>query len=99
MTKNRVMECRSHNSRALDGVRIVEFAGLGPLPYACMLMADMGAEVVRIDRPGPSAPPDPTDRGRLTSLTLDLKDAAQVGIVRQVMNIADVVVEGFRPGV
>jgi alpha-methylacyl-CoA racemase len=58
----------------LHGVRVVEFAGLGPAPFACMLLADMGADVVRIDRP--DAPPidarDIVNRGRRT-VALDLK--------------------------
>ena len=84
----------------LRGVRVVEFAGLGPGPFACMLLSDMGAEVVRIDRPG--APQtdlrDITGRGRKTVL-LDLKDSQSVSQVLDILAHADMLVEGFRPGV
>jgi len=94
----------SHNYESgtgpLHGVRIVEFAGLGPGPFACMLLADMGAEIVRIDRPG-AKPRDPRDlisRGRRT-VHLNLKDADDLRQVMDLLRHADVLVEGFRPGV
>jgi len=84
----------------LRGIRIVEFAGIGPGPYCGMLLADMGAEIVRIDRP--SAPPPPkgavTQRGRST-LRLDLKDPASRGLCLDLLRNADALFEGFRPGV
>ena len=84
----------------LFGVRIVEFSGLGPGPFACMLLSDLGADVVRIDRP--DAPPlDPRDivgRGRRTVL-LDLKQPEAIEQVLQLLEQADALVEGFRPGV
>src|SRR3546814_5618780 len=62
----------------LAGVRIVEFAGLGPAPFCTMLLADMGADVLRIDRPGRSPhPADVTWRGR-RSIALDLKNPADI---------------------
>ena len=65
-------------SGPLSGVRVVEFAGLGPPPHAVMLLSDMGAEVVRIDRPGAGPPPqDVTCRGR-ASLQLDLKSPSDI---------------------
>jgi alpha-methylacyl-CoA racemase len=84
----------------LAGVRVIEFAGLGPGPFACMLLSDMGAEVIRIDRPDvpPVNPLDIVSRGRRTVL-LDLKDPAAVEQVLQLLEHADVLVEGFRPGV
>ena len=84
----------------LRGVRIVEFAGLGPAPFACMLLADMGAEVVRIDRPGAAAgdPRDLIGRGR-TNVALDLKDPQAVEQALDLLAHADALVEGFRPGV
>jgi alpha-methylacyl-CoA racemase len=84
----------------LEGLRIVEFAGLGPAPFAAMLLADMGADVVRVDRPGArAAVPDPiTGRGRGT-IAADLKDAATAERVRQLIDGADALIEGFRPGV
>ena len=85
----------------LAGLRVVEFAGLGPAPHACMLLSDMGAQVVRIDRPGAPAP-DPTDatmRGRLGTVLLDLKAQDGAAAALDLMGKADVTVEGFRPGV
>ncbi|MDO9570610.1 MAG: CaiB/BaiF CoA-transferase family protein [Hydrogenophaga sp.] len=84
----------------LHGLRVVEFAGLGPAPFACMLLADMGADVVTIDRPGKRLG-DPTNivgRGRRTAVA-DLKDAADRDKVKTLLAGADVLVEGFRPGV
>jgi alpha-methylacyl-CoA racemase len=87
----------------LEGVKVVELAGLGPAPFACMMLAELGAEVLRIDRPGggPSMGPpelDLVNRGR-RSAALDLKQPAAVDVVRQLVAQADVLVEGFRPGV
>jgi alpha-methylacyl-CoA racemase len=85
---------------ALAGVRIIEFVGLGPAPFAAMLLADMGADIVRIDRPNAVqvVPDRVTGRSRPT-LTADLKDASDVARVRQLASGADAVIEGFRPGV
>ncbi|MET0426227.1 MAG: CaiB/BaiF CoA-transferase family protein, partial [Actinoplanes sp.] len=85
----------------LTGVRVVELAGLAPGPFGCMVLADLGADVVRIDRPGPAAlapPPGPLDRGRRT-LDLDLKTEAGVASLLRLTARADVLAEGFRPGV
>ena len=84
----------------LRGVRVVEFAGLGPGPFACMLLSDMGADVVRIDRPDARLgnPHDIVGRGRKTIL-LDLKNPSSVGQVLNLLQHADILVEGFRPGV
>jgi len=84
---------------ALQGVRVVELAGLAPGPFGCMILADLGADVVRVDRPGgPLLPDGPLDRGRRT-VTLDLKsDAGRAELLRLVAR-ADVLVEGYRPGV
>ena len=85
----------------LTGVRIVELAGLGPAPYACMLLADLGAEVLRVDRPTPSfgVPSyDITGRGR-QSVAVDLKNPAAAEVVLRLVERADVLVEGLRPGV
>jgi len=85
---------------ALDGIRIVEFVGIGPAPFAGMMLADMGAEVVRIDHPQSRKPvPDPiTGRGRPT-VAADLKDPADLAAVRSLIDGADALIEGFRPGV
>jgi alpha-methylacyl-CoA racemase len=88
----------------LKGVRVVEMAGLGPAPFACMMLADMGAEVVRIARPGskPLFGIDQKynlyDRSR-ASLTLDLRGDTDRGTALALIDRAEVLVEGFRPGV
>ena len=89
----------------LAGLRVVELAGIGPGPHACMLLADLGADVVRIERhdttepiPGPTTATDATLRGR-TIVRADLKDAADLAEIQQLIERADVLVEGFRPGV
>ena len=86
----------------LSGVRVVEFAGLGPGPFCGMLLADLGADVVRIDRRGSGSgglgATSLLDRGK-RSIALDLKDPADVEVVRALVRRADVLLEGFRPGV
>lgn len=85
----------------LSGVRIVEFAGIGPGPFCAMLLSDMGADVVRIDRAGTGRGGqrfDVTSRGR-RSAAVDLKDPAEVERVLQLIGKADALIEGFRPGV
>jgi alpha-methylacyl-CoA racemase len=87
-------------SGPLDGVKVVEFAGIGPGPFCCMLLSDMGAEVVRIDRKSGrgSFKNDIAARGRRL-IQLDLKDANDLGVATALIENADVVIEGFRPGV
>ncbi|MEV0669718.1 CaiB/BaiF CoA-transferase family protein [Mycobacterium sp. NPDC050441] len=85
----------------LHGIRVLELAGLAPVPFAGMLLADLGADVVRIDPVGgsrPAPPPGPLDRGK-SSLEVDLKCDAGRGLVCELANKADVFIEGFRPGV
>jgi alpha-methylacyl-CoA racemase len=84
----------------LAGLRVVELAGLGPAPYAAMLLADLGADVVRVDRPGqPEDPPWPVvGRGR-RSVLIDLKNAAGPEALLALTGRADVLLEPFRPGV
>jgi alpha-methylacyl-CoA racemase len=84
----------------LSGLRIVEFAGIGPGPFCGMLLSDLGADVVRIDRIGGrgGAKTDITSRGR-RSVALDLKSPAAVETCLRLMEKADAVFEGFRPGV
>ncbi|MDA8269454.1 MAG: CaiB/BaiF CoA-transferase family protein [Actinomycetota bacterium] len=91
-------------SGPLQGVRVVELAGIGPGPYACMLLADAGADVLRIDRAG-GAPAggggsswDVLNRSR-RSVAVDLKQADGVALVLDLVARADAVVEGWRPGV
>ncbi|MDP9101638.1 MAG: CoA transferase [Actinomycetota bacterium] len=89
-------------SGPLAGTRVLELAGLGPAPFACMLLADLGATVVRIDRPGASniAPAGHYVLGRgRSSVALDLKQPAAVEAALDLVARADVLVEGFRPGV
>jgi alpha-methylacyl-CoA racemase len=86
----------------LTGVRVLELAGLGPGPHACMLLADLGAEVLRLDRPGGAAlrlgGPDILARGRRTAV-VDLKNPQAAEVVLRLVSEADVLVEGNRPGV
>jgi alpha-methylacyl-CoA racemase len=88
----------------LAGLKVIEMVGLGPAPFCAMLLADQGAEVVRIDRPGAGGalglPPryDVAARGR-RSLAIDLRKAGAVDAVLQMVEAADILIEGFRPGV
>ncbi|HEY5007677.1 MAG TPA: CaiB/BaiF CoA-transferase family protein [Caulobacteraceae bacterium] len=84
----------------LSGVKIVEFAGIGPGPFCGMLLSDLGADVVRIDRKGPGRGSkfDVTARGR-RSVALDLKTPEAVEACLTLMQGADAAFEGFRPGV
>ena len=87
----------------LDGVRVIEIASLAPAPFGCMILSDLGADVLRVDRvencgPATAAPADPLSRGR-RSIGLNLKDPAGVDLLLRLAEKADVLVEGFRPGV
>jgi alpha-methylacyl-CoA racemase len=86
----------------LRGVKVVEIAGIGPGPHACMILADLGADVIRIERPGgqplSGGPADLLNRGR-PSVALDLKDPGAVATVLDLVADADLLVEGMRPGV
>ncbi|WP_354639312.1 CaiB/BaiF CoA transferase family protein [Kitasatospora camelliae] len=93
----------SNPSGPLAGVRVVELAGIGPGPFAAMLLADLGADVVRVDRPGPPAlGPDPahdlTNRNK-RSVLIDLKSPGGPGLVLDLVERADLLIEGYRPGV
>ncbi len=87
----------------LAGVKVIELAGIGPGPYAAMLLADLGAEVVRVERPGPpvSAVPAEQDvlRRNRRSVVVDLRHPDGVRTVLSMAGQADVLLEGFRPGV
>jgi alpha-methylacyl-CoA racemase len=88
-------------SGPLTGVRVVEVAGIGPGPYACMMLADLGAEVIRVERPGGSplaSRDDPNLRSR-RNLVVDLKKAGALELLLKLADRSDVLVEGFRPGV
>jgi alpha-methylacyl-CoA racemase len=87
----------------LTGVRVLEIASLAPAPFGCMILADLGADVLRIDRAercGPLAaqPRDPLSRSR-RSIGLNLKDGTAIDLLLRLIEDADVLVEGFRPGV
>jgi alpha-methylacyl-CoA racemase len=83
----------------LSGLRVLEFAGIGPAPFGIMLLADLGAEVVRIERAGAAWPDVPiVSRGR-ASITLDLKSDNGLEQAKRMASAADILVEGFRPGV
>ena len=89
----------------LAGIKVVELAGIGPGPMCAMLLADLGATVLRIDRKQPSGlgykrplKYDLTLRGR-RSIALDLKDPGAVALVLRLISDADALIEGFRPGV
>lgn len=90
-------------SGPLAGVRVVELAGIGPGPFAAMLLAELGADVIKIDRPGGASFGAPwrydlTNRGR-PSVAVDLKHERGVDVVLDLVDRADVFLEGFRPGV
>jgi alpha-methylacyl-CoA racemase len=87
----------------LDGVRVIEIASLAPAPFGCMILSDLGAEVVRVERaencgPDAAVPVDPLVRGR-RSVGINLKDPDGVALLLRLAASADVLVEGFRPGV
>jgi alpha-methylacyl-CoA racemase len=86
----------------LTGVRVLEMAALGPVPFAGMLLSDLGADVIRIDRPGPAPEDDPTlsltKRGR-RSIVVDAKNEHGRAVVLDLVRTSDVLLEGSRPGV
>jgi alpha-methylacyl-CoA racemase len=92
----------SETGGPLRGLRVLELAAIGPAPFACMLLADLGADVVRVDRPGTARAFGTwhrvLDRGR-RSVALDLKNPAAVDALLRLVEGADVLVEGYRPGV
>ncbi len=91
--------------RPLDGIKVVEMAGLAPSPYCGMLLADFGADVVIVDRLSKGAPEipnimekNPFDRGK-RSMRVNLKTEQGIEIVRKMIGDSDVLVEPYRPGV
>ena len=99
MTASATQTPTQRASGPLTVVRIVEFAGIGPGPFACMLLADMGAEVVTLDRVGAKKNmKSVAGRGRKV-VELDLKDKAAIAQVLDLLANADALIEGFRPGV
>jgi alpha-methylacyl-CoA racemase len=102
--ENEVPDAPAHQiptatSGPLTGLRIVEFAGIGPGPFASMMLADMGAEVITLDRLGADKnQKSATGRGRKI-VELDLKNAAALAQTLDLLEHADALIEGFRPGV
>lgn len=83
----------------LAGVRVIELAGLGPVPFTAMMLADHGAEVIRVDRPGAAFDAqDPLLRSR-RSVLLDIKSKADCDSLLELVATTDALIEGFRPGV
>lgn len=88
----------SEKQGPLVGLKVVEFAGIGPGPHVAMLLADLGAEVVRIDRPGAGVSNPVVERAR-NRVTVDLKSDEGRAFCREACGKADVLIEGLRPGV
>src|SRR5512136_879228 len=86
----------------LKGLKVIELAGIGPAPFCAMMLADMGADVIRVDRasaaPGAPEPVDCLLRNR-RSIALNLKSPAGVATLLELIDGADALIEGFRPGV
>ncbi len=87
----------------LQGLKVIEMVGIGPAPFCAMMLADLGAEVIRIDRPRPDASArqarfDVTARGR-RSVSIDMRKPGAVDTVLALVEQADILLEGFRPGV
>lgn len=85
----------------LAGIRVLEMSGLAPVPFAGMILADLGADVIRVDPVSghrATPPPGPLDRGK-ACVEVDLKDPAGRDLVHELAGKADVFLEGFRPGV
>jgi len=102
----KVPQGNTNHARALGplaGIRVVELASLAPAPFGCMVLADLGADVIRVERSGSgggglAVPSGVLDRGQ-RSMEANLKDPAGVEAVLRLVETADVLVEGFRPGV
>lgn len=87
----------------LNGTRVIEVEGIGPAPFAGMLLADMGADVIVVQRPGKNPTPGMPDKPILNRgkrcMTLDLKSARDRSVFLRLVKTADALIEGFRPGV
>lgn len=93
----------AQGSGPLRGLKVVELAGIGPGPHAATILADLGADVIRVERPGGAASAGPRDADLLTrgrpSVAMDLKNPAALEALLQLVDSADVFLEGMRPGV
>src|SRR5262249_30139247 len=102
---DRPLPHRVSTAGPLQGLRVVELTGLGPVPFCAMLLADLGADVLRIERTGIPAPTSGfvdsralLMRGR-PAVGIDLKHTQGVEVVLRLLEQSDVLIEGFRPGV
>jgi carnitine-CoA ligase len=89
----------SRRSGPLAGIRVLEFAGLGPAPFCAMLLSDLGADVLCIDKPGTTHDASDVEARGRTRVQLDLKRSDQQAAALQLISGADILIEGFRPGV
>ena len=100
-TLGRMTYALGQGTGPLSGLKVVEIGGIGPSPHACMILADLGADVIRVERPGgqlfTGGPNDLLNRGR-PSVALNLKEPAAIATVLDLVAEADVLVEGMRPG-
>jgi alpha-methylacyl-CoA racemase len=93
------MTTNGNDGGPLKGLRVLEFSAIGPVPHCGMLLADLGAEILRLDRPGGYGWPNPVgDRGR-ASITLDIRSPEGREVALDLADRVDVVIEGMRPGV
>ncbi|MFZ1367122.1 CoA transferase, partial [Sphingorhabdus sp.] len=83
----------------LNGIKVIELAGIGPGPYAGQLLADYGADVVVVDRPSNAVVPKGIDGRGKRSIVLDLKKPEAIDALLKMVAGADVLIEGLRPGV
>ncbi|GMN01981.1 CaiB/BaiF CoA transferase family protein [Erythrobacter sp. MTPC3] len=88
----------SHSNGPLSGLKVVEFAGIGPGPHVAMLLADLGADVIKVERPGAAITNPVVERAR-RRVAVDLKSQEGKDFCRDTLAKADVLIEGFRPGV
>lgn len=92
----------AYGQQALNGLKVLELAGLAPAPFCGLLLASFGASVLRIDRPSIHSPAQPTTDNLTSfksSLVLDLKQENSTRLLRKLIEKADVLIDPFRPGV
>src|SRR4249920_3878913 len=93
------MEMSGARQGPLSGLRVLEFAGIGPGPHVAMLLANLGAEVLRVQRPGGNGYPNPIVDSGLSCLTMDIRTDEGRARCLEIAEVVDVVIEGNRPGV
>lgn len=99
MVDEKWLRASGTRSRPLQGVRVVEFAGLGPGPHCAMLLSDLGADVLRVERPAPVRWKDPVTERGWAVLKVDVQTSEGRDVSRELIKQSDVLLEGFRPGV